>query len=74
MNELQEIPIWLYILIFFFLFAQSTFLFIHSRRNGRLRWFWGIWGMLNVPTPLVVYIIYIKYIIPYRERRLTHDD
>ncbi|QQK81483.1 transcriptional regulator [Salicibibacter cibi] len=74
MSELQEIPIWAFFLIFLGLFAQSTFLFIHSRRNGHLRWFWGIWGMLNLPTPLIVYVLYITFIIPYRERRLTNDD
>lgn len=74
MSEIQEIPVWLLVLIFLCLFAQSTFLFIHSRRNGHLRWFWGVWGMFNVPTPLVMYIIYIKLIIPYRERRLADDD
>lgn len=74
MSDLQQIPIWLFVLIFLFLFAQSTFLFIHSRRNGRLHWFWGLWGMLNVPTPLVVYLIYIKLIVPYRERRLADND
>lgn len=74
MSELQEISIWALVLMFLSLFAQSLFLFIHSRRNGHLHWFWGIWGMLNLPTPLIVYIIYIKLIIPFRERKISDDD
>lgn len=74
MSELQETHVWVLILVFLGLFAQSTFLFIHSRRNGHLRWFWGIWGMLNLPMPLIVYFIYIKLIIPYRERKLADDN
>ncbi|WP_042418493.1 hypothetical protein [Geomicrobium sp. JCM 19038] len=67
--NLNELPYWLLIVIFVLLFAQATFLFIHARRNGRMHWFWGIWGMISAPMPIIIYLIYIKVFIPYRQRR-----
>lgn len=70
MNELTEVPVFAYILIAILLISQSLFLFFHSRKHGHLKWFWGIWGCLNAPTPLVVYVLWIKWLQPtLRNRR-----
>ncbi|MGN7455289.1 transcriptional regulator [Paenibacillus pasadenensis] len=54
-EALSAFPLYGWVLIFAALFAQSTWLFVHATRHGRNRWFWGLWGLIQVPTPLLVY-------------------
>lgn len=67
MNELQDIPLWLWILIAVLLMLQGTFLFRDARRRGRKAWFWGLWAITTVPSPVLVYILVV--ILPERRRR-----
>lgn len=60
MNELQEISIWIWGLIAIALLAQSSFLFRDAQKRNLKPWFWGIWGLMQVPTPLIVYLIFRK--------------
>ncbi|QJC53399.1 hypothetical protein HGI30_18705 [Paenibacillus albicereus] len=54
-EALTSLPLYVWISIFAALLAQSTWLFIDATRHGRSRWFWGLWGLIQVPTPLLVY-------------------
>ncbi|WP_375104001.1 hypothetical protein ACDZ28_03440 [Paenibacillus sp. RS8] len=67
MNELQDVPLWLWILIAVLLMLQGTFLFRDARRRGRKAWFWGLWAITTVPSPVLVYILVV--ILPERRRR-----
>ncbi|MBO2945515.1 hypothetical protein JJQ72_16175 [Paenibacillus sp. F411] len=60
-REIQSIPPWAILVIALLLLTQGTALFLDARRRGlgRMAWFWGVWGILNVPTPLVVYYFLI---------------
>lgn len=60
--SISDVPIYVWILVFTLLLAQSTWLFIDAGRRGRSRWFWGIWGLLHFPTPLLVYYVWYKWI------------
>ncbi|WP_339318861.1 hypothetical protein [Paenibacillus sp. FSL R10-2734] len=67
MNELQDVPLWLWVCIAVAVMLQGTLLFRDARRRGRKAWFWGLWGMTTVPSPAVVYLLVV--ILPERRRR-----
>ena len=62
-EELYLLPIILPILL-----AQSIFLFIDARKNGHNYWFWGIWGLIQSPMPLLFYFLFAKKIWRKKEK------
>lgn len=65
--ELQDIPLWVWFCLAVGVMIQGTLLFRDARRRGKMPWFWGLWGMTNIPTPSVVYYLFV--ILPERRRR-----
>ncbi|YBZ92728.1 sigmaY antisigma factor component [Bacillus sp. AK031] len=41
---------------------QSLFLFTDARKRGHKYWFWGIWGLIQCPLPLIFYFIFARKI------------
>ncbi len=39
------------------LLIQSIYLFIDARKNGMNYWFWGIIGLIQVPMPVIFYLL-----------------
>ncbi|MFD0715943.1 transcriptional regulator [Paenibacillus sp. GCM10027626] len=62
MDKLKDYPLWaiiLFIVVYVILaVAQSTWLFIDARKHGRFPWFWGIWGLIHIPMPTIVYLLW----------------
>ncbi|MGM0852051.1 MAG: sigmaY antisigma factor component [Bacillota bacterium] len=56
-EELYILPLVIPILL-----TQSIYLFIDARKNGHNYWFWGIWGLIQCPFPLIFYFIFVKKI------------
>lgn len=54
--------IYLLLLIIPVLLAQSIYLFLDARKNGHHFWFWGLWGLIQTPMPLIFYFIFAKKI------------
>lgn len=48
------------------LFTQSILLFIDAKKKGSYPWFWGIWGLMQVPTPTLFYLLLVIW--PYKKR------
>lgn len=46
-----------WILIAVILLAQGTYLFLDARKRGHNPWFWGTWGIIQVPTPTIIYFL-----------------
>ncbi|TDL32072.1 sigmaY antisigma factor component [Jeotgalibacillus sp. S-D1] len=69
MNELESLPLLFYIILVPVLLAQSIYLFIDARKRGHARWFWGIWGMIQTPMPILVYFIWTRKISPFIKKR-----
>ncbi|MDE5412606.1 sigmaY antisigma factor component [Alkalihalobacterium chitinilyticum] len=63
MNDLQDLTIYHWLLIAALLIIQSTWLFIDARKRGHNRWFWGIWGLMNTPLPLIVYLVWSRIFV-----------
>ncbi|MGG3914802.1 sigmaY antisigma factor component [Rossellomorea vietnamensis] len=51
------------------LLVQSIFLFIDARKNGHQYWFWGIWGLIQCPMPLIFYFIFAKKVFRRKGER-----
>ncbi|MCD8502363.1 MAG: transcriptional regulator [Bacillaceae bacterium] len=39
--------------------TQSTFLFIDAKKRNSYAWFWGIWGLITAPLPLLFYYLFV---------------
>jgi len=44
------------------LLLQSTYLFIDARKRDSNPWFWGLWGLIQCPFPLLFYFIIVRKI------------
>lgn len=55
MSDLHQVTWWQWVLIGALLLSQATWLFLDARRRGARAWLWGTWGLIQCPTPLIVY-------------------
>ncbi|MEK3879999.1 MULTISPECIES: hypothetical protein [unclassified Paenibacillus] len=69
MKELQEIPVWIWIILAAVLLLQGTWLFRDARDRGQgmKAWFWGIWGLTGAPSPAVCYLLFV--VLPDKRKR-----
>lgn len=51
----SQLPIWAWLLLAILMLSQSTWIFRDAQKRGVFPWFWGLWGLIQCPTPLVVY-------------------
>lgn len=50
-------------LLIVLLFIQGVFIFFDARKRGeKYYWLWGLFGLLNVPSSLIIYLIVIRVI------------
>ena len=49
------------------LLTQSILLFIDAKKKGSYPWFWGIWGLIQVPTPALCYLLFVVW--PYKRKQ-----
>lgn len=54
----QSVLFWL--LIALLMITQSTWLFLDARKRGSMPWFWGIWGLIQCPFPLLFYWLTVR--------------
>jgi hypothetical protein len=64
----DHLPIWGWILIAIILFVQSSWLFKDAQENNANPWIWGIWGLIQAPTPFIIYLFVVKKIHKKNER------
>ncbi|WP_245700047.1 hypothetical protein [Paenibacillus glacialis] len=74
MSELKEIPIWLIVTLIPLLLIQGTWLFIDAGKRGKWRWFWGLWGMVYIPIPLLLYLFFVRLPDERKKSREKKDD
>lgn len=53
----NPVPWPLYILLAVLLFSQALWIFHDARKRGENHWLWGLLGLLNVPSSLIVYLL-----------------
>ena len=62
LSKLGGLPIYQLIIIVVVLFTQGIWLFMDAQKNGANKWFWGIWGLLSSPSPLIIYLFVVRKI------------
>ena len=65
----NQMPWWAWILLFVILFSQSFWIFRDAGKRGANSWLWGFWGLLQFPTPLVVYLIVVRKIFKKKKNK-----
>lgn len=43
------------------LLAQGTWIFLDARKRGDRAWLWGLYGLIQFPTPLIIYLLVTRY-------------
>lgn len=61
-EEIAAIPLYLWILVPAILLIQGTWMFLDARKNGHNYWLWGILGLIQFPTYLLIYLFYSRKI------------
>lgn len=69
----QELQPWQIALLGFILLSQSIFLFVDARKRGRNPWFWGIWGLIQFPVPLLTYWLIIRKSLRRKKQHPKHN-
>lgn len=58
------------IIAFPFILMQAAWIFKDARkRKSKYYWFWGIFGLLNLPESLIVYLIITRIIIDKKYKK-----
>ncbi|OUS78350.1 hypothetical protein B1748_01760 [Paenibacillus sp. MY03] len=60
MEEKLMQSVWFWLLIAAMLIPQSTWLFVDARKRDSGPWFWGLWGLIQFPLPLVAYWLLVR--------------
>ncbi|MFC4812106.1 hypothetical protein [Paenibacillus sp. GCM10023250] len=47
------------------LLGQSNWLFADAREHSRIPWFWGLWGLISFPLPLILYWFIVRRAWPF---------
>lgn len=61
-EELAAMPWYFWAIIPPICFTQGTWLFIDARKRESCPWFWGLWGMISFPMPLILYLLIVRKI------------
>ena len=65
MNQLKNVPLILWIVLGVVLTVQASWIYLDAARRGENKWLWGIFGVLNTPTNLIIYLIVTRVILKY---------
>ncbi|WP_435922416.1 hypothetical protein [Paenibacillus sp. DYY-L-2] len=66
----ETLPVWAWTLLVLLVLSQGLWIFKNARGRGKglSAWLWGMWGMINFPTPLVVYLLVVVWPEARRKR------
>jgi len=67
-NSHFTMPVWAWVLLGVLLTAQGWWIFRDAKRRGYNPWLWGAFGLLNVPSSLIIYLLVRNYREKGKER------
>ncbi|AZT90042.1 hypothetical protein ELD05_04905 [Caldicellulosiruptor changbaiensis] len=60
----EKISMGLLIILFFLLMAQAVYIFFDAKNRGEKYYFlWGLFGLLNFPSSLIIYLLITRVIL-----------
>lgn len=62
------IQIMIYVLTAAALLTQGTLIFLSAKKRGANAWFWGLLGLLNIPSGAILYYLFVIW--PEKRRRV----
>lgn len=62
MNCIKNTPLCLWVVLIGLLLVQGCWIFWDASKRGENKWLWGLFGLLNVPSNLIVYLIVTRVI------------
>jgi hypothetical protein len=63
-----RLPLWAWILLGCLLLGQAVWIYIDATKRGeKKRVFWGLYGLLNVPSSLLVYLLVTRTLLKTRD-------
>ncbi len=65
-NDLSTIPVSLWILVAFILLCQGSWMFWDAKKRGHNAWLWGGLGLIQFPTYLIIYLIFVRKVFKRR--------
>lgn len=54
---------YIWIIAISLLVLQGSWIFFDASKQGRNKWVWGFFGLLNVPSSLIIYLIITRYLL-----------
>jgi hypothetical protein len=66
MKNIETLPIWVWILLAAALFCQALWIYRDAARRGEHALLWGFFGLLNIPSNLLVYLLVTRLIMKSR--------
>ncbi|WP_235973589.1 transcriptional regulator [Peribacillus faecalis] len=62
------LQIMIYVLVVAVLLTQGTLIFLSAKKRGANAWFWGLLGLLNIPSGAILYYLFVIW--PEKRRRV----
>lgn len=74
MGELSTAEMYLFAGIIVVLLIQGMWIFNDAGKRGQNKWLWGIFGLLNTPSNLVVYLIVTRVLLKSKTCPYCHKN
>ncbi len=69
-RDLTEVPLILWVLLGAVLLVQGSWMFYDAKKRKEYPWIWGLFGLLNTPTNLLIYLVVTRII--KKKKRCPH--
>ncbi|RXZ83681.1 sigma-Y antisigma factor component [Paenibacillaceae bacterium] len=56
----DKLKLLLIIAVVIILFLQGAWMFRDAERNGHNKWLWGLLGLIQFPTYLLIYMLFVR--------------
>lgn len=63
MDNLKDIQPFLVIILICAALIQGCWIFWDASKRGENKWLWGFFGILNIPSNIIVYLIVTRIVI-----------
>lgn len=62
----SEMPLWVWIVLPAILLAQASWIFCDASKRGENKWLWGLFGLIQFPSSLILYLIITRIIFKHK--------
>jgi hypothetical protein len=53
----ESLPFYAWVLIAIIMTSQASLIFFDASKRGENKWIWGLYGLTNFPSALIVYLL-----------------